>query len=293
MSKMFVAALAAAGCLALPALAEPLPAGVEAMIREAAKGDDLPTVVKIAKAASPRSTAEIDALVASLKAEAAAAREAKLARAGILDAWSGSGQLGFSATSGNSHDTGITVGVTLMKDGLKFRHKLTGIADRQTSAGLLTRNRYLANYELDYKITDRLYAYGLGGWERDPFAGFTRRFSESAGAGYSVLKTDTLILDVTAGPAFRQTRFVTGPNASQTTARGALDFNWKIFDKVVFTEDAAIYLNSQWTSTTALTGALGSKLSARLSFDVTHEDKPRAGRKATDTATRASLVYGF
>jgi len=293
MSKMFVAALVAAGCLAHAAHAEPLSPSVEAMIREAAKGDDLAAVVKVAKATNPQSTAEIDDLIASLKAEATAAHEEKLARAGIFDAWSGSGQLGFSTTSGNTHDTGITVGLALAKDGLAFRHKFNALADRQTSAGLLTRNRYLANYELDYKFNDRLYAYGLGGWERDPFAGFTRRFSESVGAGYSMLKTDSLNLDLTEGPAFRQTRLVTGIDKNETTARGGLDFGWKVFDKVTFTENAAIYIDSQWTSTTALTGALGSKLSARLSFDVTHEDKPTAGRKATDTATRASLVYGF
>src|SRR5581483_9301807 len=232
----------------------------------------------------PRSVAEIDALLASLKAEAAAAREAKLARAGIFDAWSGSGQVGFSATSGNSHDTGITVRLSLTKDGLEFRHKFNALADRQSSDGLLTRNRYLANYELDYKFTDRIYVYGLGGWERDPFAGFTRRFSESAGGGYSLLKSGSLTLDLTAGPAFRQTHFVGGSDTTETTARGGLDFNWKIFDKVAFSENAAIYVNSQWTSTTALTGALGTKLSARVSFDVSHEDKPTAGRKPTDTA---------
>src|SRR3954471_8848004 len=108
MSKFFWAALVAAGCLAQAAQAEPLPAGVEAMIREAAKGDDLPAVVKIAKTTNPRSTTEIDALVTSLKVEAAAVREEKLAHAGIFDAWSGSGLVGFSATSGNTHDTGIT-----------------------------------------------------------------------------------------------------------------------------------------------------------------------------------------
>jgi putative salt-induced outer membrane protein len=287
-----VAALAVV-CIARAAFAEPLPPSVEAMIREAAKGDDLSAVVKVAKATNPNSVAEIDTLVVSLKAQAAAAREEKLAHAGLFDAWSGSGQLGLSTTSGNTHDTGITVGLNLTKDGLTFRHKINGLADRQTSDGVLTRNRYLANYELDYKVTSRLYAYGLGGWERDPFAGFGRRFSESVGAGYSVLKTGTLTLDLTAGPALRQTRFIDGTEHSETTARGALDFAWKIFDKVTFSENAAIYVNSQMTSSTALTGAIGKALSARVSFDVTHEDKPLPGLKATDTATRMSLVYGF
>src|SRR5262249_10285820 len=86
------AAIAAAMSITA-AHAAPIPPDVEAMIREAAKGDDLKAVVKIAKTTNPNSAVEIDALVASLKADADRTREERLAHAGILDAWSGSGQL--------------------------------------------------------------------------------------------------------------------------------------------------------------------------------------------------------
>jgi putative salt-induced outer membrane protein len=267
--------------------------GVAAMIREAAKSGDLDTVVKVAKAANPDSKTEIDALAASLTADAQAEKEAKLARAGIFDAWSGSGQIGFSRSSGNTSDTGIAASIALQKDGLKFRHKLSAAIDRQTSSGVLTRSRYAADYELNYKFSERYYAYGMLGWERDTFAGFTRRFSESAGLGYSVIKTPSMTLDVTAGPALRQTRFVLGTSKRETTGRAALDFSWKVLDNLTLTETASYFLDSQIASTTALTSSLTKALSARLSFDYTREAHPLAGRKPTDTSTKVSAVYGF
>jgi putative salt-induced outer membrane protein len=291
--RALIAALAITIPMTAP-VAAPLPQGVDAMIREAAKSEhDLKAVVKVAKSAHPDSTAEIDALVESLKAEAASEREARLARAGIWDAWSGSGQVGISKTTGNTSDTGFIVGLQLAKDGLTFRHKLNAQVDRQTSSGRKTRDRYLAGYQLDYKFNDRLFAFGLFTWDRDTFAGFSRRFSESMGIGYSVIKSDTMQLDVNGGPAFRQTRYVTGRSESTTTARAGLDFLWKLTDNLILTENASVYFTGAYASTTALSAAVSDKVSARVSFDLIHESDVPPGRRATDTATRFSLVYGF
>lgn len=291
MKNLMLWATLCGAAISSPAWAEPVPPAVDAMIRAAGKDTD--TVAKVAKSAHPRSAAEIDALVASLAGQREAEREERLARAGFFDAWTGSGEVGVNYTTGNTKDLGLTAGIGLAKDGLVFRHKLNALMDRRKSNGVLTSNRALAGYELNYKFNDRIYAYGLGGWERNTFAGFTRRFTESAGVGYSVFKTDDMVLDLTAGPALQQTRFVDGRRDNDLTARAGLDFGWTFMEGVSLTEKAALFFGNQWTSTTALTFALYDALSARTSFDVTHENNPLAGRKATDTATRFSLVYGF
>ena len=292
--------LAATALLALPAVsqAQALPAPVEAMIRNAAQTSDdaLNAVAAAARATNPDAVAQIDALVAQLQADKAAAAEAALARAGWLDNWTGEGQLGLSRTTGNTDDTGFLVAVNLARDGLHTRQQIAAALDRQKTAGALTRERYLANYQLDYKFTDRLYAFGLLGWERDTFAGFTRRFTESFGVGYRVLTGDRMWLDVEAGPAFRQTRLVGGGSDNQTTARGSLAYRWQMLDNLVFTQDASVFLgsgNRTLTSSTAFSAAITGALSSRLSYDGTQESDPPAGRKKTDTATRFSLVYGF
>lgn len=288
---MFAATAGAVLAVSNAAPAEPIPPAVEAMIREA--GSDVGTVAKVAKRSHPGSAAEIDALVARMAARREADKQARLARAGFFDNWTGEGEVGVNYTTGNTKDFGASASIGLTKDGLKFRHKVKGLIDRQKSHGLVTRNRGLAGYELNYKFDNRLYIYGLGGWERNTFAGFSRRFTESAGAGYSVFKTDNMTLDVTGGPAFQQTRYIDGRREAGVTARAAAEFAWAIRDDLKFSEKAAVFFGNQWTSTSALTFVLNDALSSRLSFDVIHEDNPPPGRRGTDTATRVSVVYGF
>jgi putative salt-induced outer membrane protein len=292
-AMVFVGAVCTGAFHAGAAQAAPLPPVVEAMIREAAKDDSLAAVVNAAKAVNPASLAEIDTLVARLKADAVSAREERLSAAGLLDNWSGTGVAGFSRTSGNTNDLTMSGAADLTKEGLHFRHKFQGAVDYQTTRGVLTRDRYRAGYQLDYKFNEHIYAYGSLGWEKDTFAGIRRRLSESGGAGYTVLDTGTMRLDITAGPALQQTRYVTGLPENSTTLRSGGDFSWKVFDALTFSEKAEIFINSEIKSTTALTIPVRDTLSAQLAFDYFHQDNVPAGRTATDTASRVSLVYSF
>jgi putative salt-induced outer membrane protein len=273
--------------------AVPLPPPVEAMIREAAKSGDLGPVAKVAKATNPDSGAEVDALVSSLNDAATAAHEEKLRSAGPLDSWSGSSLLGFSHTTGNTQETALNAGLDLAKDGINFRHKIHATAERQATGGLLTRNAYLANYELDYKFNERIYAYGSAGWDKDTFAGIERRYSESGGLGYIVVKTDAMTLDVNAGPAFRQTRYDTHLTENDTTLRASLDYIWHIREGLTLTEKAEAFLDSEITSITALTVPVHGALSAQVAFNVSRQEKALVGRDRIDTATRVGLLYSF
>jgi putative salt-induced outer membrane protein len=291
--RMSFAAIAVSVIAGGAVQAAPLPSAVEAMIRAAGPSDDLQAVVKAAKATNPNSLAEIDALVDAIKSDAAASREERLAQAGVFDAWSGSGLAGFTRTTGNTSDIGLSAGLNLEKDGLRFRHKLRATADRQSTGGVLTRNKYLAGYEMNLKFSQRLYAYGSFTWDKDTFAGIGRRFSESAGAGYSLLDTTTMKLDLSAGPAFRQTRYIAALPENITTLRAGLDYSWKMFDAVTLIEKAEYFVNSEIKSTTALSIPVRNALSAQLAFEYDRQDKPQPGRKQTDTATRVGLVYSF
>ena len=128
--------------------------------------------------------------------------------------------------------------------------------------------------------------------ERDRFAGFSSRFTESVGVGYRVLTRPRLRLDVQAGPALRQTNYYDRDDEMAFSAKLAGDLSWTIRPDLVFTQNASLFLDSvssSLTSTTALTTKLRGDLSARASFDVRVEAEPPAGREHTDTTTRATV----
>jgi putative salt-induced outer membrane protein len=275
------------------AYAEAIPPSVEAMIKQSGAN---PAVVGSAKATNPASATEIDALVASMAAEVAAAKEAKMRDAGFTDNWKGQGEAGIGLTSGNSSEFSAFAAIALVKDDFKFRHKINLSADYQRSGTpkITTKERYSASYGLDYKFNDRLYAWGLLGYERDPFAGYKSRFTEGAGIGYRVTADENSTLDIEVGPSLRQTKFIDGTSKSQLTGRIASIYFWKINDSLSFDAKTAVLIGSGNTSilsNAGLAAKLSDSFSARLSYDTQYESKPPIGKKKNDSAIRATIVY--
>jgi len=287
-----------------PAHAE-IPGPVRAMIDAAlATGDEakVRTVIDLAKATNPDDAAELDSILAAFEtdlasaaaAEAAAEKEA-IRSAGIFDNWSGTGELGAFTSTGNAENTGITASLSLTKEGINWRHKLSGRADYQEADGVTTREQFLAAYELNYKISDRLYAYGLAQYERDRFQGFSARYAASGGLGYDVL-VDGPTLSVKAGPAWRRTELVDGTSTSSFAGLAALDFDWALSDTITFTQDASAFVqsgSSTFISDTGLQASISDALSVRLSYTLETDTDPPAGAVKTDTLSRVTIIYGF
>ncbi|MEQ8411118.1 MAG: DUF481 domain-containing protein [Erythrobacter sp.] len=297
----------ACGALALPAPAfADLPAPVRAMIDAAIEtGEEakVRTVIELARATNPEDGAEIDAILAAYETQLAVAAEAEAAAeqerirtAGLFENWSGKGELGAFRSTGNASNTGITAGLSLTREGIRWRHKLSGRADYQETDGVVTREQFLAVYEPNWKINDRLYAYGLAQYERDRFQGFSARYSVSGGLGYDVLLDEPVTLSIKAGPAWRRTEFVDGGSRSDLAGLAALDFDWQLLDTVSFTQDASAFVqsgSSTFISDSGLVAKVAGDLSLRLSYTVEHDTDPPAGAVKTDTLSRVTIIYDF
>ncbi|QIQ85522.1 YdiY family protein [Erythrobacter sp.] len=304
--RRFAPALAlSALALPAPALAD-LPAPVRAMIDaaiETGDEDTVRTVIDLARTTNPGEAAEIDAILAAYETDLAAAAEAEAAAeqerirtAGLFDNWSGKGELGAFRSTGNASNTGITAGLSLVREGIDWRHKLSGRADYQETEGVVTREQFLAAYEPNWKITDGLYAYGLAQYERDRFQGFSARYSVSGGLGYDVLTGEEMTLSVKAGPAWRRTEFVGGGSRSDLAGLAALDFDWQLLDTVTFTQDASAFVqsgSSTFISDSGLVAKVAGDFSLRLSYTVEHDTDPPAGAVNTDTLSRVTIIYDF
>jgi putative salt-induced outer membrane protein len=281
---------------AAPAVAEPIPPAVEAMIDAAAGPDQLKVVAEIAKKTNPASAAEIDAKVAAINAAAAKAREEQLASQGFLEGWGGQGEAGGFLSSGNTRNRGLAVGINLSKETRHWKHTLRGIVDYQEDQGVTSRERYFTGYEGNWKFTPRGFAVLALSWERDRFTGFTSRFTQAIGLGYRLVDTPALTIAVDGGPALRQTRFTNGLNENLFAGRAAVNARWLISSRLTFTETATYYYdgnNNSLLSLSQLTAKLNGRLSARMSFQLNNESNPPPGRENTDTVTRATLVYNF
>lgn len=283
-----------------------LPPPVRAMIDAAiATGDPkkVATVIELAKATNPDAITEIDQInseYTSLRSNLAAAKErAKkdaIRSAGLLEFWSGKGEVGAFRATGNSSYVGVTAGVDLIRTGIDWNHKFRAHLNYQRTNGVTSREQYLLAYEPNYSLSDRVYLYGLTQYERDRFQGYSSRYSFSGGAGYRILDQEGAFLSVNAGPAFRNTELLAGETDSELAALAAVDLDFKLTERLKLTEDASVYYqagNSTYISSTGLEAGLGSGLAARLSYKVEHDSHPAINAVKTDTHSRFTLIYGF
>ncbi|WP_439534615.1 DUF481 domain-containing protein [Polymorphobacter sp.] len=283
--------------LAAPALAEPIPPPIEAMLEAVAdKPDQLRTIADVAKKTNPGSAGEIDAKVSGYNKARAEARLARLAEQGTLEGWTGQGEAGGFASSGNTNVTGVSLGINLNKETRKATHKLRGQFDWQRDSGVTTRERLLANYEGNFNINPRLYSLTTLSLERDRFSGFFSRYAGSLGFGYRLAVGPPFRLALEAGPALRQTDFTDGSDELSIAARGGLTSQWVINPNLTLSENASVYVdsfNTSFMSMTSLTARLAGSLSARATFQVNTESNPPDGRQKSDTTSRATIVYSF
>ncbi len=297
-----------------PEVPEPEPAGLPDAARARvstaiATGDPdkVNTVIQIARHTYPVGGPELDRLEAAFKANRqriVAAEEARkresLRNAGPLEGWTGKGEFGALASSGNSEDLGVTAAFRANRVGLTWRHRVTARFDFQRSDGDTTRERYLASYEPSFDLSKRAFVYGLAQYERDEFAGFSSRYSASSGIGYRPFDRDGLRLELKGGPAWRRTELVDPLTASSDdsylAALAAMELEWRIADNLTLTESANAFIHSSNSTYLALTGleaGIGKRLKARLSYSIEYDTDPPVDTEATDTLSRISLIYDF
>jgi len=283
-----------------------LPQAARALLEQAMdKGspEGFAAVEKLAREMYPDGGAQIDALaaknaakIAEKKAQVARAKADALAAASFLDNWKGELDLGGSYTSGIGDALAIYAAVKLNRDGVRWRQVFTARADYAKSDGTLSTDKDNVAYQLQYKIDDRLYTFGLLQFDRDEVLGFHYRFTEGAGVGYSVLPDKDLHLDLEAGPALQETNFIGLPNELRVAGRGSVNFLWKPNSNIQITEVSAVFFesdNANISSTAALDTKLFGPLKARLSYNLTYEKDTPTTSRSYETVTTASLVYSF
>lgn len=212
------------------------------------------------------------------------------------EGWSGSAELGYVATSGNS-DTSSTSGNL----GVAYRHfpwlqEFRLEALRSEDDGVTTAERYLFSSKTNYLLDERQYLFGILRYEEDEFSGYQFRASEVVGYGRNLLRGPTVKLSLEAGAGFRQSETDSGERDDDTILRGAGRLLWVISDSASLSQDLLVESGEDNTfteSVTALTTSINAKLKARFSHTIRHNSDVPVGVEETDRITAATLVVDF
>ncbi len=235
-------------------------------------------------------------VAAVLVATVAAARRAP-AQDAPPPRWRTQLDLGLTDTRGNSRLTSLSLGekVELRPARWLFTQTLSWVVGRNDSVE--TANHVKAGVRADFAITPRFKAYGLVGFERNTFAGLSRRFEESVGLAWSVLPGPRDQLDVEAGAGFNQERTITP--VTFPVSRVAMRFRHQ-FTTAAYVEQKAELLSNldlfddqRLNTETALVAPLARTVSLRLSYQVAYDNVPVIGKKRTDTIFASGIQVVF
>ena len=119
----------------------------------------------------------------------------------------GSLSAGLSITSGNTDTSAFNVAFNLVYDPKTHGvFKADAFYLRSTTNGDATTDKAAASLRYEYGLTDRIYAFGQLGYQRDQFKNVVYLFTPMAGGGYYFMKQKNLELggDVSIGGAFEK-----------------------------------------------------------------------------------------
>ncbi|MFN3232009.1 MAG: YdiY family protein [Alphaproteobacteria bacterium] len=300
----------------------PLPEGVRAMLesaaaRDAAEGTTryLETALTLARDAYPDRSDDLNAVASSLSptgnavvasetpppppppAEEPPAEPPVPSGFFSFSGWSGSVELGATLTTGDTDEKAVTAAFALLNERQKWRHKLGVGFDFTRTSGATTKQALAAYYQLDYKFSERLYAFGRIEYDDDRFSGFDWELQEALGVGYRLFEGDSYFFDVEGGVIYEQMKLTaTGMTESQFGGRANAIFNWDISETFSLNNETTVLVTEGGESlenTIAVQTKITDSISGKLSFNVEWESDVPAGASKTNTETKATVIYGF
>lgn len=226
------------------------------------------------------------------------------------DVWTGKGQAGYVAASGNTDSKSANVALdTALLDG-PWKHALHVGGLYGQSAGVVSAERWDTNWQTNYDLSARLYTFGGLRYQHDVFSGFQYQASVTGGLGYKIFDTDATKLDVQVGAGYKKlrpedlTKNAAGAVIGRTLepaqggAIGTLGVNFSQALSATTTVSDKLLIESG-SSDTLITNAfevavkISTKLALSVGYAIQDNTKPPAGLKKLDTLETINLVYAF
>jgi putative salt-induced outer membrane protein len=207
--------------------------------------------------------------------------------------------LGFVNTAGNTDVTTLNIGEKLILRAGKWEHKQQAGSVYGAQDGEQTSNLLFANWRSDYSLNSWLAVFGYGGYDRNTFAGISRRSEETLGLAAKLLTRQSDVLVLEAGPGLTQQRSTLGESNSFAALRTGTSYRHNFTAASYFTQ-VVEYLPSlevgedyRINSETALVAPLSSHAAIKVGYQVRYDNLPEPLRKKGDRIFLTSLQFNW
>jgi putative salt-induced outer membrane protein len=233
-----------------------------------------------------------------------------LAGAPALADWTGKGEGGLLLARGNADSTSVNAKLDVADQVNDWKHILflAGLYGR--NASFATAQRIEGRYELDRKISDRLFGFVALHGERDLFSGFDYQATLSAGVGYKFIDTPATKLSGTLGVGYRRLRpeelikdpsgevigRIKGDATGNAVGTAGLDFmhqvttTTKLLDKLLVESGSS---NTSVANDFGVQVSMTDRLALAFGYGVRYNTDPAPGTKRLDQLTTVNIVYNI
>ena len=193
-----------------------------------------------------------------------------------INKWSGKVSAGLTVRSGNTEQVDYNAQARLQRRTPATRFSFDYIGNISETDGVESANNHRANSEFDVWLSRRLYLVVPGvEYYRDPFQNLDQRITAGIGAGYDLIDRPKLEWNITAGPAYQRTYYVSvQPGEDKVKDTMALTFgsrfDWDITSRVEFIGEYRGILTSRDAGETThhTVGTFSIEVTKRLDLDL-------------------------
>jgi len=211
--------------------------------------------------------------------------------------WSGKGELGFAAATGNTDSQTFVADLGIAREDDTWKASAGASFLYGKSDDIETAYRYELFATGGYRLGEKSYLFGNMRNERDHFASDEYAWVVSGGYGYEAIKSEDTTLVFEIGPGYRWSKVQDlRIHNNEAILRGFADF------KHQFNENTALYdtfLVEAGQANTFLKNELGlevkmtAALALKAALEVRYNTDVEPGLYNTDTLTTVNVVYAF
>ncbi len=229
----------------------------------------------------------------------AAAAPALAAQDSVPRPWKLQTDFGLVNTAGNTSTTTLNAGeaASYATGRWTFGQQFAVVYGR--TEGVKSAENYTASLRGDYALSSRFGVYSLGAWNRNEFAGITRRFEEGGGLTFKAIDEKRTTLALEAGLSANQQRSTEGVTDNYAAGRGAVLFKQLFATAAYFQQMAEILPNLKTSedylinTETALVAPLSRSVAFKVGYVVHFDHDPEPGFKRTDRYLTSGLQIVF
>ncbi len=196
--------------------------------------------------------------------------------------------LGFVNAAGNTSVTSFNLGEVLTHTSGAWKLQQTFAALYGRTDGEKSAEQFRAGVRADHAFSDRVGIYGLVGWDRNEFAGISRRFEEGLGVAVQAIAEERTELAFEAGVGATQQRNTAGESTSFLSGRTAGRFKQFVAEKAYvqqlleFLPNFDVSDDYRIVSETSLVAPLSAAIALKAAYVIRFDNVPEPGFVKSD-----------